>query len=317
MQRYIIRRLLLMIPTMFGITVVIFIMVRMVPGDIVTLMSGDYGAVSPEIREAILKDFGLDKNWVEQYVVWAADIARLDFGTSLISGRSVGGEIWTRLPVTFELGILSILFGTAIAIPIGIISATRQETAADYVGRSFAISLLAAPNFWVAIIVFTLAGRYFPWGVPPVKYVPFMEDPIGNLKMMWFPAFVLGGGLAGAVMRYTRSAMLEVLRQDYIRTARSKGLGERTVVARHALKNALIPVVTVIGAQIPLVVGGTVVIETIYSLPGVARYYFTAINTLDFPIMQGIVIVTSIVVVLSNLVVDLSYSVLDPRIRYT
>ncbi len=316
MQRYIIRRLLLMIPTIFGISVLIFAMVRLVPGDIVTLMSGDYGAVPDNVREAILRDFGLDRNWVVQYISWASDILRLDLGTSLISGRSVGGDMAARLPVTFELGLLAILVSTAIALPIGIISAIRQESTADYVGRSFAIGLIAAPNFWVAIILFTLAGRYFTWGVPPVTYVPFTEDPIGNLKMMAVPAFILGGGLSGVVMRFTRSAMLEVLRQDYVRTAHSKGLTERAVIVRHALKNALIPVVTVIGGQIPLVIGGTVVVETVYSLPGVARLYFTAINTLDFPVIQGIVLLTSIVVVLSNLLVDLTYSVLDPRIRY-
>lgn len=305
-----------MLPTLFGLSVIVFIMVRIVPGDIVALIAGDYGATSPETKQAILKEFGLDENIPLQYVKWLGRLGRGDLGHSLISGRSVQDELSRRLPVTFELGMLAMLASVAIALPVGIISAVRQNTASDYAGRSFAIGLLAAPNFWVAILLFTAAGKWFTWGVPPLTYVPFMDSPIGNLKQLAVPALLLGAGLAGTVMRFTRSAMLEVMRQDYVRTAHAKGLTERAVIMRHALKNALIPVITVIGLQIPVVVGGVIVIETVYGIPGMGRYYISAIRTLDFPVVQSINLVVALITVLSILVVDILYSVLNPRIRY-
>ncbi len=305
-----------MLPTLFGLSVIVFIMVRIVPGDIVALIAGDYGATSPETKQAILKEFGLDENIPLQYVKWLGRLGRGDLGHSLISGRSVQDELSSRLPVTFELGMLAMLASVAIALPVGIISAVRQNTASDYAGRSFAIGLLAAPNFWVAILLFTAAGKWFTWGVPPLTYVPFMDSPIGNLKQLAVPALLLGAGLAGTVMRFTRSAMLEVMRQDYVRTAHAKGLTERAVIMRHALKNALIPVITVIGLQIPVVVGGVIVIETVYGIPGMGRYYISAIRTLDFPVVQSINLVVALITVLSILVVDILYSVLNPRIRY-
>jgi peptide/nickel transport system permease protein len=249
-------------------------------------------------------------------VKWLGRLARGDVGHSLISGRSVQDELSSRLPVTFELGMLAMLASVAIALPVGIISAVRQNTASDYAGRSLAIGLLAAPNFWIAILLFTAAGKWFTWGVPPLTYVQFMDSPIGNLKQLAVPALLLGAGLAGTVMRFTRSAMLEVMRQDYVRTAHAKGLTERAVIMRHALKNALIPVITVIGLQIPVVVGGVIVIETVYGIPGMGRYYISAIRTLDFPVVQSINLVVALITVLSILVVDILYSVLNPRIRY-
>jgi peptide/nickel transport system permease protein len=222
-----------------------------------------------------------------------------------------------RLPVTFELSILAIFFSLVIAIPVGIISAIRQDTAADYVARSFAISLLAVPGFWVGLLLITLASRYFTWGVPPESYTKFTADPIANLKHLFVPALILGAGLSGGVMRFTRSAMLEVLRQDYIRTAWAKGLRERVIIMRHAMRNALIPVVTVVGLQLPILVGGTVIIEQVYSIPGMGRYYVESVNTLDYPVIQAINVIVALVVVFANLAVDLLYSVLDPRIRYS
>jgi peptide/nickel transport system permease protein len=317
MQKYIIRRLLLMIPTLFGLTFLVFAMVRLVPGDIVALIAGDFGATSEETRNAILADFRLDKNIPVQYVLWLGDLLRFDIGTSLISGRSVQSELATRLPVTMELGILALLFSVVMGIPIGIFSAIRQNTIGDYAGRSLAIGFLAAPNFWIALILIALAGRYFRWGVPPTTYVGITEDPISNLKMMLVPALILGTSSSGGVMRFTRTAMLEVLRQDYIRTARSKGLEARVVIVRHALKNAMIPVVTVIGLAIPGIVGGSVIIESVYSIPGMGRYYISAINQLDFPVVQAINLVSAFVVVFANLGVDITYSWLNPRIRYS
>ncbi|MBM3139767.1 MAG: ABC transporter permease [Chloroflexi bacterium] len=317
MQKYIIRRLALMIPTLFGLSILVFTMVRLVPGDIVALIAGDFGATSKETRDAILKDFRLDRNIPEQYVLWLGEIGRFDLGSSLISGRTVQSELKTRLPVTMELGILALVVSVAMGIPIGILSAVKQNTAADYVGRSAAIGLLAAPNFWIALLLIALAGRYFRWGVPPTTYVGFTDDPIANLKLMLVPAIILGGSSSGGVMRYTRTAMLEVLRQDYIRTARSKGLTDRVVIIRHAMKNALIPVITVIGLGIPGIVGGSVIIETVYSIPGMGRYYVSSINQLDFPVVQAINLVSALVVVFANLGVDITYSWLNPRIRYS
>lgn len=317
MQRYIIRRLLLMIPTLLGVTLVVFLLVRSIPGDVTDLFLGDYGAQSPEQKLALKKEFGLDDNIPVQYVKWLGRTVRFDFGDSLLSSRSVNTELSAKLPITFELGILAIFFSLIIAIPIGVLSAIRQDTAVDYAGRSFAIGLLAIPGFWLGTILITMAGRYFIWGVPPTQYVSFVDNPIGNLKLMAVPAFILGAGLSGGVMRFTRSSMLEVLRQDYIRTAWSKGLRERSIVTRHALRNALIPVITVIGLQLPILVGGSVIIEQVYSIPGIGRYYIQAVTQHDYPVIQAINILVAFVVVFTNLGVDVLYSVLDPRIRYT
>ena len=317
MQRYVARRLLLMIPTMFGVTFVVFVMIRAVPGDVVDLVLGEYGAGDAATKEALRKEYSLDGNVALQYVRWLGDLARFDLGDSIISGRSVSGELNNYLPVTLELSLLAIFFSLLIAIPIGILSAIRQDTIWDYLGRSFAIGLLAVPGFWVGLLLIAMAGRYFTWGVPPKSYIAFTDDPIGNLRMLAVPAMILGAGLSGGVMRFTRSTMLEVLRQDYVRTAWSKGLRERVIITRHVLRNALIPVVTVVGLQLPILVGGTVIIETVYSIPGMGRFYINAVNSLDYPVIQGINVLVALVVVFANLGVDLIYSVLDPRIRYT
>ncbi|MDA0353204.1 MAG: ABC transporter permease [Chloroflexi bacterium] len=317
MQKYVLRRLALMIPTLVGLSMIVFLMVRIVPGDVVALIAGEYGAVSPETKAAILEDFGLADNIPIQYKNWSQQMLQGDLGTSLISGRSVTGELSSRLPVTFELGILSIIVSAAVAIPIGIVSAIRQNTFADYAGRSLAIGFLAAPNFWIAIMLITFASKYFLWGVPSTTYPAFLDNPIANLKFMAMPAILLGLGLSGSVMRYTRSAVLEVMRQDYVRTAHAKGLAERTVVTRHVLRNALVPVITVLGLQLPVVIGGTVIIESVYSIPGMGRYYISSINQLDFPVIQAINLVVATFTVFSILAVDLLYSVLNPRIRYS
>jgi len=317
MQRYIARRLMLMIPTLLGVTFVVFIMVRAVPGDVIDQILGDFGAGDTATKEALRKEYSLDGNIVQQYVTWLADVVRLDFGNSIISNRDVIGELSNYLPVTLELSVLAIFFSLLIALPIGIISAIRQDTMIDYFCRSFAISLLAVPGFWVGLMLITMAGRYFTWGVPPKNYIAFTDDPIGNLRMLAVPAMILGAGLSGGVMRFTRSTMLEVLRQDYVRTAWSKGLRERVIITRHVMRNALIPVVTVVGLQLPILVGGTVIIETVYSIPGMGRYYISSVNQLDYPVIQAINVLVALVVVFANLGVDLIYSVLDPRIRYS
>jgi len=306
-----------MVPTMFGLTLLVFTMLRILPGDIVTVVQGEFGAGDKATRDAILKDFQLDEAVPIQYVKWVGRMAQLDLGQSLISGRRVQDELATRVPVTLELGIMALVFNVSIGIPIGILSAIRQNSGVDYAGRTLAVGLLAAPNFWIALILISFAGRYFQWAVPSTTYVSLFEDPVRNLKLLVIPALILGGAGSGGVMRFTRTAMLEVLRQDYIRTAWSKGLQERTVILRHALRNALIPVVTVIGLSIPGLVGGAVIIETVYSIPGVGRYYITAVNQHDLPIVQAVNVMTSLVVVFANLAVDITYSWLNPRIRYS
>jgi peptide/nickel transport system permease protein len=317
MQFYVARRLLLMIPTLLGVTFIVFVMVRAVPGDVIDLLTGDFGAASEETKEALRKEYQLDDNIVVQYVKWIGRVARFDFGNSILSDRTVISELKSRLPVTLELGILAIICSLCIALPVGIMSAIRQDTAWDYAGRSFAIGLLAIPGFWVGIILITMAGRYFTWGVPPKDYIAFTDNPLGNLRMMIVPSMILGAGLSGSVMRFTRSAMLETLRQDYIRTAWAKGLRERRVIISHALRNALIPVVTVVGLQLPILVGGTVLIETVYSIPGMGRYYVSSVSSLDYPVVQAVNVIVAVVVVFVNLGVDLTYSILDPRIRYS
>lgn len=317
LQKYILNRLILMVPTMFGLTLLVFTMLRVLPGDIVTVIQGEFGSADKATRDAILKDFQLDGSIPVQYVRWVGRMAQFDLGKSLISGRSVQDELSSRVPVTLELGLLALLFNVAVGIPIGILSAVRQNSAVDYVGRTIAIGLLAAPGFWIALIIISMAGRYFQWGVPSTTYASLFNDPVRNLKLLVVPAMILGGAGAGGVMRFTRTAMLEVLRQDYIRTAWSKGLQERTIIVRHALRNALIPVVTVIGLSIPGLVGGSVIIESVYSIPGVGRYYLSAVNTHDLPIVQAINVMTSLAVLFANLAVDIAYSWLNPRIRYS
>jgi peptide/nickel transport system permease protein len=317
MQRYLIRRALLILPTLLGVSFVVFAIVRLAPGDVITVISGDFGASNKESREALKKEYGLDKNIPQQYVTWLGEVGRFDLGKSILSNRTVTSELKTRLPITFELGLMAIVFSVIVAVPIGIVSAIRQDTAWDYIGRSFAISLLAVPGFAVALILITFASRSFTWGVPPRTFVHITDDPIGNFKMLAMPAIILGASLSGSVMRFTRSTMLEVLRQDYIRTAWSKGLRERSIIMRHALRNAFIPVITVIGLQLPVLVGGTVIIESVYSIPGMGRYYIDAVNQKDYPVIQAINLVVALVVVFANLGVDVMYSVLDPRIRYS
>ena len=268
---------------------------------------------------------GLDKPWYIQYFAWLGDAARGDFGESLRTGRSIGTELRDRFPVTLELTTLALLVSLIISLPIGVLSAVRQDSLLDYIARSTAIGALAIPVFWAATLVIVLPSVW--WNVaPPIAYKDLWVDPWENLKIMLFPygkfvpvgpAVILGVGLSGTVLRLTRAQMLEVLRQDYIRTAWAKGLRERTVIIRHALKNALIPVVTVIGLQFPFLIGGAVIVESIFNIPGVGRYLLAAIQGLDYTVVQSVVLIIAVAVVVSNLIVDLMYAYLDPRIRYS
>lgn len=317
MQTYILKRLALMVPTLLGITLVISLSVRFLPGDIVDQVLGENASfVNEETREALERRFSLDQHPIEQYGYWLLDLAQGDLGRSQISGRAITDDLAQRLPVSVQLGFMALVFSFVSGLPIGILAAIRQDTVPDYVARTFSIALLSIPNFWIGLLAITYGFVLFGW-TPPVGYQQLWVDPAANLETLFIPSIILGAGTAGAVMRFTRATMLEVLREDYVRTGWSKGLRERVVVVRHALRNAIIPVITVIGLQVPSLVGGTIVLERIFSLPGMGAYLLNGINQRDFPVVQAVVLVTAIVVVLANLTVDLIYPMIDPRVRYS
>ena len=317
MRAYLIRRLLLIIPTLFILSILVFLAVRFIPGDIIDVMVGDMQWMAGDIdREALERMLGLDVPVHVQYGRWLGGIfLHGTLGESLFGGYAVEEAILDRLPVTIELGVLAIVIGLVIALPVGIYSAIRQDTAADYLGRSIAIIGLATPNFWLAIMVMIYPAIWWSWA-PPMKLIPFTEDPLGNLAVFLIPSLILGTASSAATMRMMRTMMLEVLRQDYIRTAWSKGLRERVVVIRHTIKNALIPVVSLIGLQLPLLVGGAVIMENIFNLPGIGRLMLDALQDRDYPVVSGVNLVFATMVVGVNLMIDLIYPYLDPRVRY-
>ena len=315
MGRYLARRLLLLVPTMLGITLVVFLAIRFLPGNVVDQLLADYGDVSPELRQELEERFGLRENLPRQYLTWLGQILRGDLGISFVSRRPVLDDLKHRLPVTVELGIIAMTASMLIALPVGVLSAVKQDTVFDYLGRSLAVVLLAVPSFWLSLLVITYGWVLFGW-TPPLRYHPPLDDLRANLQSVLPPGIILGAVLSGSTMRLTRSSLLEVFRQDYMRTARAKGVGELTVLVRHGLRNAVLPVITVAGLQVPIIVGGTVVLERVFSLPGMGNYLLTAVGQRDYPVVQAIVLLSATVVVLSNLLVDLTYSLLDPRIRY-
>ena len=333
MRAYIIRRLLLIIPTLFILTILVFLAVRFLPGDVIdVIMSKMFDPSDPLAvdREAVERMLGLDVPVHVQYGRWIGVLPTPDWvgeyhfkgllqatlGESLYGGYlSVEEEIIGRLPLTIELGVMAIVIGLVIALPVGTYSAIRQDTVADYLGRTAAVIGLATPNFWLGIMVMIYPVIWWGW-TPPMEWVPFTEDPLGNLGMFLIPSLILGTAMAAATMRMTRTMMLEVLRQDYIRTAWSKGLKERVVIIRHALKNALIPVVTLIGLQLPILVGGSVIMENIFNLPGLGRLMVNALHDRDYPVVSGINLFFGAVIMGNNLLIDLIYPYLDPRVRY-
>ena len=319
MRAYVIRRILLMIPTLFILSVLVFMSVRFIPGDVVDMMMQQMmlsGALLDMDREAFEAALGLDRPIHVQYADWIAGIlVRGTLGESLMHEFTIEQRILGRLPVTLELGLLAILIGWTIALPVGIYSAVRRDGVADYAGRSAAIIGLATPNFWLGIMVMVYPAIWWGWS-PPLRLVRFIDNPPGNLAMFLIPSLILGTGSAAGLMRMTRTMMLEVLRQDYIRTAWSKGLRERVVVVRHAIKNGMIPIVTIIGMQLPILVGGSVIIENIFNLPGLGRLMVLALQERDYPVVQGVNLMFGSVVIANNLLIDLVYASLDPRIRY-
>ena len=318
MRAYIIRRLLLIIPTLFLLTILVFLSVRFLPGDVIDAMLGrmEYDQPGTIDREALERMLGLDVPGYVQYVRWLGRIfLHGSLGESLMGRGAVEEQIIDRLPVTVELGLLAIVIGLVIALPVGIYSAIRQDTAADHAGRSVAIIGLATPNFWLGIMVMIYPAIWWGWS-PRLELIPFSEDPLENLGMFLIPSLILGTASAAAIMRLTRTMMLEVLRQDYIRTAWSKGLRERVVIIRHTIKNSLIPVVTLIGLQLPILVGGSVIMENIFNLPGLGRLMLVALNDRDYPLISGINLFFATAVIVANLITDLFYAFLDPRVRY-
>ena len=317
MGSYVIRRVLALLPTLFFASVIVFVTVRLIPGDIIDRMLSERDVSTDQLsREQLLKALGLDKPMYVQYFHWIGGIVfRADLGSSLWHNTPVWEMLGERLPVSFELGLMALTMALILAVPIGVYSAIRQDTAGDYITRSLSILMLAVPAFWVGTIVMVFPSIWWGWS-PPVEYVRFSDDPLLNLKHMLLPAAVLGMGLSAVTMRMTRTMMLEVLRQDYIRTAWAKGLDERVVVMRHALRNALIPVVTLVGLQLPLLIGGAVIIEQIFVIPGMGLLLLDAVYTRDYPVITGLFLIIGVAVVTINLLVDLSYGLLDPRVRH-
>ncbi|MEK7872332.1 MAG: ABC transporter permease [Chloroflexota bacterium] len=318
MQQYVVRRLLLFVPVLLLVSLIIFTVMRVAPGDVAILVvagpEGE-GRYSQEDLENVRRQLGLDKPLVQQYVDWITGLARLDAGMSLYKKVPVMEEIGRRLPLTLELAVLTLLVSLALALPMGIVSALRQNTWLDYLIRVVSIGGITMPPFWVGSLIILFLVLAFRW-LPPMEYVPLTQDPGANLLQMAFPALALGYFYAAVVSRMTRSTMLEVLRQDYVRTAWAKGLSERLVVVRHALKNALLPVITISGFQFGTLLGGTVIMEFLFALPGIGSGLIDGITFRDYPMVQTIILLIAIFFSLVNLGVDLVYGIVDPRIRY-
>lgn len=315
MRVYLIRRVLLLIPSLMVVTVLVSLIVRLLPGSAIEVLAAQQGFTEKADLTKLNHELGLDKPWPEQYWDSTSGMLRGDFGTSLRTRRPVNDELKARLPVSLELAVFALIVALVTAIPIGVLSAVRRNTPIDYVARSFAIGGVALPGFWLATLVIVWPAIWWGWS-PPLSFTAFQDQPIRNLQQMWIPAVLLGLYFAGFLMRMTRAMMLEVLRADYVRTARAKGLSGFAVIRRHSLRNAFIPIVTVMGLQIPALLGGAVVYESIFSIPGIGRYLLEAAQNRDYPVIQSVNVVLATVVLVSNLAVDLSYGLLDPRVRF-
>ncbi len=316
MWRYIFKRLLLMVPTLFGVATLVFVLLRVLPGDIVELKYAGSGAYAP--KEAIAREraqLGLDQPMWKQFGAWIWGIARLDFGNSMWTGQAITREIAIRLELSLELALLATFVAVLISIPLGTLAALKQDTWIDYLVRIFSIAGLAVPSFWLGIVIILAFVIYFRW-LPPLTCTSFWVDPQANLAQLIWPALAVGYRYSAVATRMTRSAVLEVLREDYIRTARAKGLWERAVLVRHALRNALLPVITVIGLEFAFLVGGLVVTEQVFNLNGIGKLFVEAISQRDYTMVQSLVLLTSFVFIFVNFLVDMINAVIDPRIRY-
>jgi peptide/nickel transport system permease protein len=321
MGTYIIRRLFGLIPILIGISIIVFLIMRMLPGDVAAmiLMGGGEDSTSGASAEAVAElreQLGLNAPLWKQYLDWMWGIVRLDAGVSLWTQREVFDEIASRLPLTLELAMMGLLLSLVIAIPVGVISALKQNSWVDYLFRSFSIMGLAIPGFWLATMLILFLTVFFQW-TPPLGYVGLTQDPWKNIQQLFLPAIVIGYSNAAVIARMTRSAMLEVLREDYVRTAWAKGLSLRSILSVHALRNAMLPILTLAAIELGHLLSGTVVMETIFTLPGIGRYLIDAIFHRDYPVVQAIILLMGVLFVTLNLLVDILYGVLDPRIRYS
>jgi peptide/nickel transport system permease protein len=316
-RTYLVKRLLLIVPTLFGVAAVVFLIMRVIPGDVTLLILGgdQTGRIDPKQLAAMRHQLGLDQPLAVQFGAWLWGVLRLDFGTSLWTGQPVIEEVLIRLPLSLEVAILATIVSVLLAIPLGMLAAVRQDTWVDYVIRVVSIGGQAIPSFWVGILVILFLVIYFGWG-PPLEFTPPWVDPWANFQQLVWPVLTIGYRYAAVTTRMTRSTVLEVLREDYIRTAWAKGLRQRAVVIRHALKNAMLPVITLVGTEFAFLIGGLVVTETVFTLNGVGRFVVDAVAHRDYPVVQALVFLIALCFVIVNLLIDLTYAWLDPRIRY-
>jgi len=315
MHRYILRRLLLMIPTLLGVAVLVFLLMRVIPGDIVEMRFAEGQFFNQELVAKERARLGLDRALWQQFLDWMWGLVRFDFGLSMWSGNPIAGEIATRLQLSLQLSFMATAVAVLLAIPLGTLAALKQDSWVDYLIRVFSIAGLATPSFWLGIMMFLVFLSVFHW-IPPMVFTPFWQDPWQNLAQMLWPALAVGYRYSAVSTRMTRSAMLEVLREDYIRTARAKGLWQSLIVRRHALKNAMLPVLTVIGLEFAFLMGGLVVTEQVFNLNGLGLLFVQSIARRDYTLVQALVLLVAVVYICVNFCVDLLYAWLDPRIRY-
>jgi peptide/nickel transport system permease protein len=312
---YVLKRILVAIPTLIGISIIIFLMVRLMPGDIVDVLLGGDAVATQEQKDQVREQLGLTGSYPEQYWSWASGVLTGDFGESYRNTEPVADVLSRAVPITLELMILALLIATVIGVPLGVISAVRRDSVSDYASRVGGLVGISIPSFWLATLLLLFTSRVFGW-VPPITYVKFFDDPLTNLSQFILPAISISVFTLAIVMRMVRATMLEVLSQDYVRTARAKGVRHRLVVYRHALRNALIPVVTIIGFEIGILMGGAAIVEIIFGLPGVGYVLLNAIFNRDYPVVQGATLLIAVIFVVSNTVVDIVYGWLDPRISH-
>ena len=315
MTSYIVKRLLDLLFVLFGVSLLVFLMLRFIPGDAVQIMLGANVDISAERVEALRRQLGLDLPVYQQYAEWLAGIVRGDLGTSIWTGQPVSKEIFSRLPVTLEITLLALFFALLVSFPLGVLAAQTRGTWADTVVRVLSIVGLTLPSFWVGVLLLYFVSVRFP-SFPAIGYVPFAKDPVGNLARLSLPVVAVSLPMIAGLSRILRSSLLEVMSADYIRTARAKGIRKQTLLYKHALRNALIPVVTIIGVQIGYLLSGVVVIEQVFAIPGLGRLIIGAVNERNYPLVQGTILVITLVFVLVNLLVDLAYAWIDPRVEY-
>jgi len=318
MRTYILKRLLLIVPTLLGVATIVFLIMRVIPGDVALLIIGGDdggGQIDPKALAAVRQQLGLDQPLIVQFGTWLWGVLQFDFGKSLLTGAPVLDELLIRLPLSLQLAVMATLVSVIIAIPLGMLAAVKQDTWVDYVVRVVSIGGLAIPGFWVGILTILFLVIVFGWG-PPLEFTAPWVDPWANLQMMIWPVLTVGYRYSAVTTRMTRSTVLEVLREDYIRTAWAKGLRQRVIVIRHALKNAMLPVITLIGTEFAFLIGGLVVTETVFTLNGIGRFVVDAVAHRDYPVVQALVFLIAFSFVIVNLLVDLTYAWFDPRIRY-